>query len=58
MHEDIPDSPEGVALALLRLILDREGGAEARDFILGLYDECLALTSRRIAEFRKDLLLH
>lgn len=52
---DVPDSPEGVALVLLQLILDREG---SKDLILGLYGECLALASRRIEDLRREVMLH
>jgi hypothetical protein len=48
---DFPDSPEAVALALLREILDRENGENperperrnrrAREEVLDLYAECL-----------------
>lgn len=45
---DVPETPEGVALALLQLILSRDAPPiSSKERLLATYGECLRITTSR-----------
>jgi len=53
--QDIPETPEGVALVLLKLILDSEvmfgkNASPTKDDLLRIYMECLCVATTRWRE--------
>lgn len=61
---DFPESPEGVAYALMREIIDREEKAgrasycDPREAVLGLYGVCLRATMRGLEEIPAGRMLN